>query len=134
MRKFVICMTLVVFSAGLLMAHGDPILGTVTAVAKDTITVKNAKDNKDVQIMVDAKTKYLLGTKAAKQADIKVGQKVSIDAEMDTKMKMYVAESIAGPAAVVKAATEAKPAAAKPAATAAKPATSSTAPKTPATK
>ncbi|HLQ78124.1 MAG TPA: DUF5666 domain-containing protein [Terriglobia bacterium] len=118
-RKFVICATLALFGAGLLMAHGDPILGTVTEVTKDTITIKNAKDNKDLHIMVDAKTKYLLGTKAAKLADIKVGQKVSIDAMMDTKMKMYVAESVAGPAAAVKAAADAKPAATKAASAAA---------------
>jgi hypothetical protein len=126
-RKIAVCMTLVVFGAGLLLAHGDELLGTVTAVSKDIITIKNSKDNKDVQVMVDAKTKYMLGTKAAKQADIKVGDKVAIDAMMDTKMKMYVAESVTGPAAAVK----------KTAETAAKPkssTTTSSAPKAPATK
>jgi hypothetical protein len=100
----------IVFGAGLLMAHGDPLLGTVTAVDKDTITIKG-KDNKPVIVMVDAKTKYLTGSKAAKMSDVKVGTKVSIDAEMDTKMKMYVAESVTLPAAAVTATTAAKPAA-----------------------
>jgi len=105
-------MTVAAFSAGLLMAHGDPLLGTVTKVEKDVVTIKSQKDGKEVQVMVDSKTKYLIGTKAAKLADVKVGEKVSIDAMMDTKMKMYVAESITLPAATTKAATAAtKPAA-----------------------
>ena len=112
LRKLVTLMTVAAFSAGLLMAHGDPLLGTVTKVEKDVVTIKSQKDGKEVQVMVDSKTKYLIGTKAAKLADVKVGEKVSIDAMMDTKMKMYVAESITLPAATTKAATAAtKPAA-----------------------
>jgi hypothetical protein len=127
LRKFVTLMTVAAFSAGLLMAHGDPLLGTVTKVEKDVVTIKSQKDGKEVQVqvMVDSKTKYMIGTKAAKLADVKVGEKVSIDAMMDTKMKMYVAESITLPAAATKAA----------ATTTAKPTTTtSTKSKTPATK
>src|SRR2546430_8729380 len=106
-KNFVIGITAVVLGAGLLLAHGDPLLGTVTAVTKDVVTIKDAKDNKEVKVMVDAKTKYMMGTKTAKMTDIKVGEKVSIDAQMDTKMKMYVAESITVPAATAKAVTPA---------------------------
>jgi hypothetical protein len=112
-RKLVICMTAFVFASGLLMAHGDPLLGTVTAVEKEMITIKD-KDNKEVKVMVDNKTKYLMGTKAAKMTDVKVGSKVSIDAAMDAKMKMYVAESITLPAAAGTT-TTAKPATSAPA-------------------
>src|SRR5215471_18610441 len=116
LRKLVTFMTVAAFSAGLLMAHGDPLLGTVSKVEKDVVTIKSQKDGKEVQVMVDSKTKYLIGTKAAKLADVKVGSKVSIDAMMDTKMKMYVAESITlgaatGSTAAAKAGTPAKPAA-----------------------
>src|SRR5262245_26564386 len=112
-RKLVTFMTVAAFSAGLLMAHGDPLLGTVTKVEKDVVTIKAQKDGKEVKVMVDSKTKYMIGTKAAKLADVKVGEKVSIDAMMDSKMKMYVAESITLPAAT----TAAKPATTTPAKT-----------------
>jgi hypothetical protein len=116
-KKLVIFITTLALSTGLLMAHGEPLLGTVTAVSKDVVTIKDT-NNKEVQVMVDTKTKYMMGTKAVKLADIKVGEKVSIDAQMDTKMKMYVAESVtvaaakaAGSAATAKA-TESAPKAA----------------------
>jgi len=78
---------------GLAVAHGDPIMGTVTAVAADTVTIKD-KDNKPVVIMLEKTTKYLLDSKPGKKADLKVGVRVVIDAHMDTKMKMYNAEEI----------------------------------------
>jgi hypothetical protein len=96
--------------AGLAVAHGDPILGTVTAVAADTVTIKD-KDNKPVVIMLEKTTKYLLNNKPAAKTDLKVGVRVSIDAHMDTKMKMYNAEEISiGAAAEAKPATPAAPA------------------------
>jgi hypothetical protein len=107
-KRLVAFMTVAVCTAGLLMAHGDPLLGTVTKVEKDVVTIKSEKDGKDVPVMVDSKTKYMTGTKAAKLADVKVGEKVSIDAMMDTKMKMYVAESVTMAPATVKAATSTK--------------------------
>src|SRR5262252_8251723 len=114
-RRFVTFFAVAALATGILLGHGDPLLGTVTKVEKDVVTIKD-KDNKEVQVMVDSKTKYMVGTKAAKLADVKVGSKVSIDAMMDTKMKMYVAESITlgaatGSTAAAKAGTPAKPAA-----------------------
>jgi hypothetical protein len=79
--------------AGLLLAHGEPIMGTVTAVGSDTVTVKD-KDNKSVVVMLEKDTKYLINEKAAKKADLKLGVRVVIDAHMDTKMKMYSAEEV----------------------------------------
>jgi hypothetical protein len=48
-NRFVLCLVTIVLFAGLLLAHGDPIMGTVTAVSNDTFTVQ-VKDNKPVVI------------------------------------------------------------------------------------
>src|SRR5262249_50100109 len=93
LNRFVLCLITIVLFAGLLLAHGDPILGTVTAVSNDTFTIKD-KDNKSVVIMLEKDTKYLMNDKPAKKADLKTGVRVVIDAHMDTKMKMYTAEEV----------------------------------------
>ena len=88
----------VVLLAGQVQAHGAPILGTVTAVSGDSFTVKD-KDNKSIVIMLDKATKYLRDDKPVAKTELKVGVRVSIDAHMDAKMKMYSAEEIKlGPA------------------------------------
>ena len=79
---------------GLALAHGDPITGTVTAVANDTVTITNSKDNKPLVLMLLKETKYVMDSKPAKKSDLKVGVRVVIDAQMDTKMKMYNADEI----------------------------------------
>ena len=93
LKKIVFSLIAVVLLAGLAFAHGDPIMGTVTAVTSDTFTIKD-KDNKSVTIMLDKDTKYLKEDKPAKKADLKIGVRVVIDAEMDDKMKMYSAEEV----------------------------------------
>jgi hypothetical protein len=99
-NRFVLSLVAVVFVVGFLHAHGDPIMGTVTAVTSDTFTIKD-KDNKSVVIMIEKTTKYLMNEKAAKKTDLKAGARVVIDAHMDAKMKMYTAEEVnIGPAAV----------------------------------
>ena len=92
-KRIVLCLLTLVLFAGLLHAHGAPILGTVTAVSKDSITVKD-KNNKSIIIMLDKDTKYLIGEKPAALADLKIGVRVVIDAEMDAKTKKYSAEEI----------------------------------------
>ena len=87
------CLVAIALFAGLLYAHGDPIMGTVTAVTNDTFTIKD-RDNKSVVIMLEKTTKYLKNDKAAAKEDLKVGSRVVIDAHMDTKMKMYSAEEV----------------------------------------
>lgn len=112
LKKIVLSLVTVVLLTGLAFAHGDPIMGTVTAVTSDTFTIKD-KDNKSVTIMLDKATKYLKDDKPAKKTDLKVGVRVVIDAEMDAKMKMFNAEevNIAGTAAApAKPATPAAPA------------------------
>ena len=109
LKSIAISLITFVFLAGLAIAHGDPILGTVTAVASDTVTIKD-KDNKPVVIMLEKSTKYLQDGKPAQKTALKVGVRVSIDAHMDTKMKMYNAEEITIGAPAT-AATPAAPAA-----------------------
>jgi hypothetical protein len=105
LNRFILCLLAVVLFVGLLYAHGDPIMGTVTAVTNDTFTITD-KNNKPVVIMLEKTTKYLVNDKAAKKADLKVGVRVVIDAHMDTKMKMLSAEEVnigtAAPAAAKK--------------------------------
>ncbi len=98
-----------VLLAGLALAHGDPIMGTVTAVASDTVTITNSKDNKPLVLMLVKDTKYVMDKMPAKKSDLKVGVKVVIDAEMDTKMKMYNVEEIQISPATAKPAQAAKP-------------------------
>jgi hypothetical protein len=91
-RSFVLLAGALLF-ASLLFGHGDPILGAVTDVKSDSFTIKD-KDGKSVVIMVTKDTKYLMNKKAATKADLKVGVRVTIDAAMDDKMKMYHAHEI----------------------------------------
>jgi hypothetical protein len=83
----------IVLCAGLLHAHGDPILGTVTALTGDKLSVRD-KNNKPVEIMLEKVTHYFINDKPAKKADLKVGVRVVIDAHMDAKLKMLAAEEV----------------------------------------
>ena len=93
LNRFVLSLLAIVMVAGLLVAHGDPIMGTVTALTNDTVTI-TGNDNKPVVIMLEKDTKFLVNDKPAKKADLKTGVRVVIDAHMDTKMKMYTAEEV----------------------------------------
>jgi len=109
LKRIMISSITLVLLAGLALAHGDPIMGTVTAVASDTVTITNSKDNKPLILMLVKDTKYVMDKMPAKKSDLKVGVKVVIDAEMDTKMKMYNAEEIQISPAAAKPAAAAKP-------------------------
>jgi len=87
LNRFVPVLLTIVLFAGLLHASGDPITGTVTAVNKAKITVKD-KNNKSIVIMFDSTTKYLMNDKPAQKSDLKAGARVVVDTHMDTKMKM----------------------------------------------
>jgi hypothetical protein len=94
------CLLALILSAGFLHAHGDPIMGTVTAVTGDKLSIRD-KNNKPVDIMLEKVTHYLINDKPAQKSDLKAGVRVVIDAHMDTKIKMLAAEevNIAPPAA-----------------------------------
>ena len=93
LKRVVSCLGMILLFAALLAAHGDPLLGTVTAVGKDTVTIKD-KTGKTVVVMLEKDTKFLVNKKAATLADLKVGSRVSIDAHMEEKMKMLSAEEV----------------------------------------
>lgn len=61
-------------------AHGnmDHILGTVTKIAGNIVTVE--KDGKTTDVVLESTTTFESGTAAAKQADLKVGDRVVIHA------------------------------------------------------
>ena len=94
-RKSMLCILSLLLPAALLMSHGNAthLMGTVTAVGKDTVTIKD-KDGKSVVVMLEKTTKYFKDKKPAAAGEMKVGLRVVIDAEMDQKMKMYSAEEI----------------------------------------
>ena len=94
-RRSLGCLLSIFVMAVVVFAHGDAthLAGTVTAVAKDTVTLKLQTGKSEV-VMLEKGTKYLNGTKAAAPADLKVGVRVVIDAKMNEKMKMYTAEEI----------------------------------------
>src|SRR5438132_4996689 len=69
------------------------LMGTITAVKPDTITIK-MQDGKSEMVMLEKTTKYMKDDKPAKSTDLKVGESVMINAKMDTKMKMYTAEEV----------------------------------------
>lgn len=92
-KRLATSLIMILFVASLLAAHGEPLLGTVTAVGKDTVTIKD-KTGKSVVVMLEKNTKFLMNKKAVTLADLKVGNRVSIDAHMDTKMKMLSAEEV----------------------------------------
>ena len=81
------------FFAGSLYAHGDPIMGTVTAIGADSFTIKD-RNNKVVTIALEKVTKYVKSDKPVTKSDLQVGVRVIIDAHMDTKLKMLAAEEV----------------------------------------
>jgi hypothetical protein len=94
-KQLIACSLVVLFSAGLLLAHGDftHLAGTVTAINGNHVTIKDTA-GKSVMVMFGKTTKFLRDKKAAAGADMKVGTRVVIDATMDAKMKMYSAAEI----------------------------------------
>jgi len=94
-KKLAVCVLATLLFAGLLLAHGNAthLMGTVTAVGKDTVTIQD-KDGKSVVVTVEKTTKYFKNKKAATIADVTVGTRLVIDAQMDQKTKTYTAEEI----------------------------------------
>ena len=94
-RRGVLCSAIVLLSAALLQAHGEGthLMGTVTAVTTDTVTIRDTA-SKSVVVMLTKTTKYQKDKKPATRGDLKVGLRVMIDAAMDEKMKMYTAGEV----------------------------------------
>ena len=85
---------LLVFSSLVFAQSGAThLMGTVTAVKPDTVTIK-MQDGKSETVMLEKTTKYMKDDKPAKSSELKVGDSVMISAKMNTKMKMYTAEEV----------------------------------------
>ena len=95
LTKSAACILTILLMAGAILAHGNAthLMGTVTAVGKDTVTIQD-KDGKSVVVMLEKGTKYFKSKKPATLDEMKIGTRVVIDAEMNEKMKMYSAEEI----------------------------------------
>ena len=94
-KKLVICVLAVLLPVSFVLAHGTAthLMGTVTALGKDTVTIKD-KDGKAIVVTLGKTTKYLKAKKPASAAEMTVGTRVVIDAQMDQKTKMYAAEEV----------------------------------------
>ena len=95
MRKIAIALTVTaafVASAGLHAHDRYRIVGTVTQIASDQITVKQVKDSALVEMDIDQNTKVTRNGKAAKFADVKVGGSVVIEALGDSILDLVVLE------------------------------------------
>jgi ribosomal protein S1 len=95
------CISLITAAA---FAHGDEqhVMGTVAAVAKDSITVKTAA-NALVTVAVVPQTTFTKNKAAAKLADLNVGDRVVIHAKEPTEGKL-VADTVQFSAPTTKAA------------------------------
>src|SRR5882724_11826498 len=92
-KRSIIGLTAMLLFAVFVYAHGAPLIGTVTEVGKDSITIKD-KAGKSTVVMLEKATKYLKDKKAAAMSDIQVGTRVVIDAHQDAKTKKYAAEEV----------------------------------------
>lgn len=96
MKRFVtfgvICLVLLL-SAATLGAHDRyRIIGTVTKLTADEITVKQAKDSALVEMDIDQNTKVTRDGKAAKMTEVKVGGSVVVAGLGDSILDLVVLE------------------------------------------
>ena len=94
-RRIVACLAAVLVSSGFVSAQSGAthLIGTVTAVKPDTVTIK-MQDGKSETVMLEKTTKYMKDEKPVKSTELKVGDSIMISAKMDTKMKMYTAQEV----------------------------------------
>ncbi len=85
---------------GAAVAHdgGEDVTGTVLSVTNSSVTVKTTK-GKTVEVKLDAKTEYTRGKARAKQADLKVGDRVVVHAmEMNKALTAHLVQLQTGTA------------------------------------
>ena len=106
-KRLMAFLTALLVSGGFILAQTGTthLMGTVTAVKPDAVTIK-MQDGKSEMVMLEKTTKYMKDEKPAKSTDLKVGESVMINAKMDTKMKMYTAAEVMLDAKETKAKTE----------------------------
>jgi hypothetical protein len=88
-------------SAAGVFAHGDMehVLGTVTAVMGNAVTVETVKRTQ-VTVLIDPSTKFLNSNAAASLQDLKTGDRVVIHAKKNTDKKLVAVEVKWGATAV----------------------------------
>jgi hypothetical protein len=87
-----------------LWAHGgfEHVMGTVTKVTAQTVTVATTA-NKTVDVAINDKTTYTRGTAKVAAADLKVGDRVVIDATGEAPKLVAASVKIGGGAATAAA-------------------------------
>jgi hypothetical protein len=81
LKRIVLLLALFVFAAGAAIAHGkeEHVMGTVTAMTDSSITIQT-KAKTPVVVYTTAETKYEKSGAAALMKDLKVGDRVVVDA------------------------------------------------------
>jgi len=93
-RLFLQFAALAIFAAsGDAQGNQTRIMGTIAAIEGDHIQIKD-QAGKQVIVMLEKNTKYSRSEKPATKAELKVGTRVTVDARMDEKMKMYAASEV----------------------------------------
>jgi hypothetical protein len=82
MKRITIFIAVLVFTAGIALAHGNDqhVMGTVTAMTDNSITVQTTA-KEPVTVYTMANTKYTKSGAVASMTDLKVGDRVVIHAE-----------------------------------------------------
>lgn len=85
-KQILVLLSSMFLLAAAAFAHGEMqhVMGTVTKISNDSITVKT-KTEAAVTITMTADTKFMKGDSAVKITDLKVGDKVVIEAKKDDK-------------------------------------------------
>jgi hypothetical protein len=101
-RRAVALAVALILTAALTLAHGgfEHVMGTVTKVTAQSVTVATT-GNKTVDVAINDKTTYARGTQKVAAADLKVGDKVVIDATGEAPKLVAASVKIGGAAAAV---------------------------------
>ncbi len=81
MKRLAMIVAVLISVAGMVLAHGEAVrvMGTVTAISVKSITVQTV-DKKSSSVEITAQTKFVKSGVAASIKDLKVGDRVVIDA------------------------------------------------------
>src|SRR5262249_20290932 len=88
MKRHIMAPLLLLSIAGLALAHESEkhILGKVTAISDNSITVETAtKDPQKIAVVITTQTKFLRSGSQASLKDLRVGERVVIDAKENGK-------------------------------------------------
>ena len=82
MRKALALLSGLALFASVLVAHGgdEHVMGTITKITGKSITVET-KDKKSIEVRLTPDTKYVKGEQAAALKELKVGDRVVINAK-----------------------------------------------------